>query len=193
MARQGRVLAALQGALAVGLGQSSGTACIMKKTSSRGSVLWRQNQAVLSSGFALAFALLAEPVLAGCTSPYQTVFACDLHGGSKRVEVCATHEEYYTSKMTYEFGTPGETPELAFTSVKEYGTAKYEDWGIGLMHQSGAVYTVYAKGSYDDGSIDRGILEVFNSVDDFNARIPAVFHAECREETIEGDFRFFFP
>jgi hypothetical protein len=152
-----------------------------------------QHHALLVSKMMLATMLLAQPAFAACISPLQTVFACDLHGRPQRVEVCAVHEDYYTSKMTYKYGSIGEEAELSFTSVTEYGTAKYDDWGIGLLNTSGAVYTVYAQGSYEDGSIDRGILEVFNSLEDFNARIPSTFHAECRVETIEGDFRFFFP
>jgi hypothetical protein len=140
-----------------------------------------------------ALILLAEPAFSICLSPYQTLFACDIDGSKKRVEICAIHSEYLTSSIRYEFGKKWRKPELSFEAVGNYGSATFLDFGIGLLHPEGQVFAVYAQGSYEDGRIDHAVVKAFNSLDDFTAGTPTNFDAECRAGTIEGDFRFFAP
>lgn len=143
---------------------------------------------------------LASPASAACLSPLQTVFACDIAGEDRRLEICAVHDDYFAEYFTYSFGRPGAEPELAFRSSDNWGTTKYggfvgdvATFGIGLVHDSGYVYTLHATGRYSDGAVMRGILEVFRDLDAFHAETQPLTHRECDRATIEGDFRFFAP
>ncbi len=137
-----------------------------------------------------------------CEAPYQTVFACDLVAMPQRVEVCGLPEGDFTVEETYSFGVPGQMAELSFEATDVWGRPwpdghveipGLSTWGIGLVHPNGTTYAVFAYGDYRDGVIRRGVLQVFASLEVFNAREAALFHAECQPETLEGDFDNFAP
>lgn len=134
----------------------------------------------------------ASQAHAACLSPYQTVFACDIADQNDRVEICAFHDNYRPDGMSYRFGPPDAEPELAFTTSGYYGSTKYDGFGIGLSNDSGYFYTIHARGSYRSGSIIAGLLEVYETYDDFLGGDELV-QLNCRTETIEGDYRFFAP
>lgn len=166
------------------------------------------NRAGFSALFFTIVATLSPSTVVACAAPSQMVFACDLVARPQRVEVCARTDADGSQLKTYSYGIPGVAQELAFSTTDTWGAVFHDgfvditdltQFGIGLVHDNGSVYMVYAFGDYSDGQIRRGLLQVFPSLDVFHQVTGAgrsggaVFHAECQPATILGDFDFFAP
>ncbi|MEM9795561.1 MAG: hypothetical protein AAF919_03670 [Pseudomonadota bacterium] len=161
------------------------------------------------SATAAALVLSASAAL-GCEMPREPLLTCDLIGRSERLEFCGLidRETATSSHETYSYGTPGDPPDLTFRPEAQWGATFHEgyvehpdlsSWGVGLVHPNGRVFVVYAYGDYGDDRIRRGVLQVFPDFDSFTRAKStgvggdAIYHAECRPETIEGYFGVFRP
>lgn len=149
-----------------------------------------------------AFSLFALRASAICTPPYQVVFACDIEYSSRQVEVCEVPYEVETGSMArYTFNSalwnqPSdifiETNSAADSTYKHYSAKKFN--GV-AFEDGGRLYTIYASGSFQTDAMYDGMVEVFDSQEDFNSASldQQAERWECADGTLRGNFSFFAP
>ena len=147
--------------------------------------------------------LLASPALAICSPPYQAVFACDIAGSERRVEVCGVPSEAdanYMMAITF-FSAVGKQPPDVFFKTAEAIESTYKYWETrrfnGVAYgDGGRLYAIYASGSFETGALYQGMVEIFDSQEAFDSPEPdqQTVRWECADGTLHGySYTYFAP